>query len=66
MGITEIYNKIKDRDVWLNLMKDVKNYIRSCMDYQLRNETINKPASGSLQKIRVGSIGSSIGSLWTY
>src|SRR3978361_1026925 len=48
------YNKIKDRYFWLGLLKDVKSYVRSCMDCQLRKETSNQPPPGLLQPIRVG------------
>ena len=54
LGFAKCYNKIKDRYFWLGLLKDVKNYVRSCMDCQLRKETSNQPPPGLLQPIRVG------------
>lgn len=53
-GFAKSYNKIKGRYFWPGLLKDVRNYVRSCMDCQLRKETTNKPPPGLLQPIRVG------------
>lgn len=55
LGFTKTYNKIKDRYFWHGLLKDVRNYVLSCVECQLRKETTNKGPPGLLHPIRAGT-----------
>lgn len=54
LGFTKTFHKIKDRFFWFGMLKDIKNYVRSCTACQLRKDTTNKKAPGLLNPIKVG------------
>lgn len=54
-GMSKTYEKLKIRVYWQNMMKDVRNFVRSCHDCQVRKPYL-KPAKGFLIPIKVSCI----------